>query len=302
MEASLGNALARLAVAWRMTFQSQPDSASADRLLTVSPLISFFTALLRVQRKATASPMMRATRRTQHDDSTDHYLTHSGSKVSLSSLSPFKTPKALSSFSLDFNGSNRSRSSYRMETERVERLTRYCESVERKVQWSALRERKEEDKKRLVKAREEEGRRQFLLDRSFQEQLQAQARQRRLEERKDRDQAHFSTREAKAKIKRDEVKRVQDDLQRSVFPTQIEAHSLSQFSKSLNEVTRRKEKEEKVRENKEFLVALKRSTAARKIVPEYKDPEVDLAFQLHLAVLKNQEVVKQIVTSSHMPL
>lgn len=99
------------------------------------------------------------------------------------------------------------------------RLTRYCESVERKVQWTALRERKEEDRKRMLKAREEESKRQFLLDRSFQEQLQAQARQRKLEDRKDRDQAHICTREAKARTKRNEAKRIQDDLQRAVLPT-----------------------------------------------------------------------------------
>ena len=302
MEASLGNALARLALAWRMTIQFHPETALADRLLTVSPLISFFTALLRVQRKATASPVFRATRRTHQEDSVDNYLTHSGSKVSLSSLSPFKTPKALSSFSLDFNGSNRSRSSYRLETDRVNRLTRYCESVERKVQWSALRERKEEDRKRMLKAREEESKRQFLLDRSFQEELRTQERQKRLEDRRDRDQSHFSTREAKAKIKREEAKRVQDDLQRSVLFTQIAAHSLAEFSKSLTEATKRRDREEKVRENREFLVALKRSTAARKVIPEYKDPEVDLAFKLQQAVQKNQAIVKQIVTTSHLSL
>ena len=299
MEASLGNALARLALAWRMSVQCHPEAATTDHLLTVSPLMSFFSALLRIQRKA-ASPITRGPRRPHHDESADIFLTRSGSKVSLSSLSPFKTPKALSTFSLDLNGSNRSRSTYRMETDRVNRLTRYCESIERKVQWAALRERKEETHKRTLKTRAEEIKRQFLLDRSFQEQLLTQERQRRLEDRRNREQSHFSTREAKAKIKREEAQRLQDDLQRSVLSNQIEAHSLTEFSKSLAAETKRKDRAERVQENKEFLQALKRSTAARKIVPEYKNPEVDLAFQLQKAVNKNQEIVKQIMSSSRL--
>jgi len=75
---------------------------------------------------------------------------------------------------------------------------------------------------------------------------------------------------------------------------------LQRFSQTLAEQRRKREKEEKHRANLEFLEALKKSREARKIMPEFHDPEVDLAFKLQQAVTRNQEIVKRIVANSSL--
>lgn len=220
MEASLGNALARAAVAWEMISLSQPLTSRQDRALAISPLLSFFHALLNVQRRASPSPISKPRRA---DDSLD-FLSHSISKSSVGSLSisPFKTPKAFTSFSLDLNRTsrtNRSQSSYRMETDRVNRLSRYCEGLERKAAWAALRESKRAEHKRTVAEREEYIKQQILLERSFQQQQRTKDRLQRLADRNDKDSSFSSDREVRSKFKKEEVKRAHDDLQRSVPAT-----------------------------------------------------------------------------------
>lgn len=221
MEASVGNALARAAVAWQMFSLKEPDSSVPDRLLTISPLVSFFKALLNVQRRSTPSPNVKALKKHSDVEYLDNSLNHSVSKTSVASLSfsPFKTPKAFTSFSLDLNRTSRtvrSQSTYRMETDRVNRLTRYCESLERKAKWASLRESKEIERKRQLQEREEYTKQQLFLERSFQEQLRTKEKIQKLEERRDKDQSRLSTREAREKLRQAEAERVKDDLHRSV--------------------------------------------------------------------------------------
>ena len=211
MEASLGNALARAAVAWAVLAVKEKDASLPDRLLRVSPLISFFQALLKLQKKTTVSPNVK--KRRPPDELFESFLTHSVSKTSISSLSPFKTPKALS---LDLNRTYRSQSTYRMETDRVNRLTHYCESLERKAKWATLRETKEAERKRLLQERAKVIQEQFVLNRSFQDQLVSKQRLQRLTEQQDKDESRTTTREAKLRLRREEAKRTQDDLHRSV--------------------------------------------------------------------------------------
>jgi hypothetical protein len=106
-----------------------------------------------------------------------------------------------------------------METERVNRLTRYCEGLERKAAWAALRESKRKEHKRTVAEREEYIKQQILLERSFQQQQRTKERLQRLSERKDKDSSFSSDREVRSKFKTEQTKRLHDDLQRSVRAT-----------------------------------------------------------------------------------
>ena len=205
-------------MAWEMINRKQPLAPQQDKVLAISPLLSFFHALLNVQRRTTPSPSHK---HRKVDDSLDGLLTRSISKSSVGSLSlsPFKTPKALTSFSLDLNHTtrtNRSQSSYRMETDRVNRLTRYCESLERKAIWASLRETKRAEHQKVLIEREQSMRQQFILDRSFQQSQKKKEMQQKRQYRNDRESSFRSEREAREKLRREEAKRRHDDLQRSV--------------------------------------------------------------------------------------
>lgn len=106
-----------------------------------------------------------------------------------------------------------------METDRVNRLSRYCEELERKAAWAALRESKRAEHKRTVAEREEYIKQQIVLERSFQQQQRTKERLQRLADRNDKDSSFRSDREVRNQSKKEEAKRMHDDLQRSVPAT-----------------------------------------------------------------------------------
>lgn len=211
--------------------------------------------------------------------------TTEGSRCSSGSRpSPLKLQRPSSTVSLF---SQSSVCSLRLETERVNRMTAYCSSLERKADWMDSKQARE-----VVRREEKEKALQDLrhtakLEAEFKRWREAESKRQREEERKRREADWTAAKEATLQACRAKKSDTRDELARSAAKLALSEHSKVSSSKA-----QRRYQAEVAQSRKDFFLA---SKAAAPAPPPCEDPRDDMAFRLKEALRRNQEIVGRIM-------
>ena len=227
-------------------------------------------------------------------DSLDDRSLMSLSRNSPPSVSPLKLKRPCSALSVDLSEASRSTSSLRVETERVNRMSSYCQSLERKAEWLEAREYRESKHRKELTEEVEELKRKQRLEEEFRRRTESEWKRKKDEERK---QKQFELIQKKAILRDSKVRQslqTRDELSRSAAKA-----SLSSFTKQRRAEIARQERSERMQDRKEFVSAVK-TAKQREDVNYVQSLHQDLTFQLRQAVTRNQEIVKRIMGTGYL--
>lgn len=209
-------------------------------------------------------------------------------------VTPLKLQRPCSALSVDLSEVSRSTSSLRLETDRVNRMSRYCESLERKAEWLEQRELRKSELRRSHDEELQELKRHQRLEEDFKRRLENAEKRKKEHLRKEKE---LEVRQSKAKAletKGSAAQQHRDELSRSAAKS-----SLAAFTKERQAAILRKERIERAQSRKEFYSAMK-SASTHESVNYAESLHHDLSFQLRQAVTRNQEIVKRIVGTGYL--
>lgn len=177
--------------------------------------------------------------------------------------------------------------SLRLETERVNRMTVYCSSLERKANWVDSKQaretlRREEEEKALQDLRHT-----AKLEADFNRWREAESKRLRKEERKRKEADWMAAKEAAHQASKAKRLEGRDDLARSAARLALSEHTKAASSKA-----QRHYQTDRAHSRKEFFIA---SKAAAPAPPPCENPRDDMAFRLKEALRRNQEIVGRIM-------
>ena len=214
--------------------------------------------------------------------------------IAARSVSPLSSKKAC--LSLDLSRMSTNDSELRIETERVKRMSNYCLHLERKALWLEAKTEREVLARQCVQEEALTVREQQKHAGDFLQLIKEELERSKAAERQYRDLEWATRKETHVQQKVLTTQREKDDLRRS-----SEQLSLSAYSKACAAETKRRDREARSQDRREFVQALK--AAQQRDKSQYASQVTsDLKFHLKQALskdrksaCKNQEIVRRIL-------